>query len=155
MKKIISLLLIFSVIVGCSKDEAAKPKIVGKWRFAGYLVENKLDVFNLTFPAYFVNLELTDTPNTTATGGYQAQGQAPINTYTATYKYDESAGNQGSMRVNDMAATLLPGAKDAMDYEAKYLERLKNAVRFDVSNPQKLYIYISAPQGEVLVYERI
>ena len=155
MKKILFLFLIISVLMGCSKDEATKPKIVGKWRFAGYLVENKLDVFNLTFPAYFVNLELTDTPNTTATGGYQAQGQAPINTYTISYKYDESAGNQGSMRINDIVATLLPGAKDAVEYETKYLERLKNAVRFDVSNPQKLYIYISAPQGEVLVYERI
>jgi hypothetical protein len=155
MKKILVLFLIISVLMGCSKEEATTPNIVGKWRFAGYLVENKLDVFNLTFPAYFVTLQLTDTQNTTATGGYQATGQAPINTYTASYKYDESAGNQGSMKVSDMAATLLPGAKDAVEYETKYLDRLKNAVRFDVSNPKKLYIYISSPQGEVMVYERI
>ncbi|MFN8355237.1 MAG: META domain-containing protein [Spirosomataceae bacterium] len=152
MKRLFSILCLCALMISCGSDETPAPTLVGKWRFAGYLVENKLDVFNLAFPAYFVTLELTDKQTS---GVYEATGQAPINTYSATYTYNAAAGQQGAMTVKLGTITQLAGPSDAINYETKYLERLQKASRFDISSPKKLFIYLSSPQGEVLVYEKL
>ncbi len=124
--------LIAECTVACISDSWALEKMIGSADTVELLPSGSKPVV----------LTLTPDEHTEPRTGlyafpYLLTGTAPVNTFNATY----NASINGFLEVSRIATTYIGGPTELIDFEARYLQALRSANRFEAFEDDRLIIY--------------
>lgn len=139
---LVSLLIIFQCCKG--EDPVLSPKVaqlVGTWQ----LVEPDSS-YNVTLE---FALDSANPPNDVTP--FKAKGKSSVNAYDGFF----SAAVDGLMILVRLGNTEIAGSLEATQFEKAYFESLRNVVRYEVTDKNRLRLFHGGTKPGILVYKRI
>ena len=123
-------------------ERTAAADLIGSWKFRHF--------GDTTEYPYEVTLEFKGEAD--EAGGLKLSGRSSVNHYFATYQADAS---QKKLNLANLGSTRMAGSPDAMQFEQRYFEFLKNAASYQLKDAgQTLVITTGGDSPQSLHFER-
>ncbi|WP_207506025.1 META domain-containing protein [Telluribacter humicola] len=157
MKKVflvLSLGLLFMMGIACQPESvdadaqkserlSANANLTGTWKFKHF--GDKAE------SPYEVTLEFKGQAD--ENGKLMLSGRSSVNHYFAAYQADAS---KNKLNIADLGSTRMAGSPEAMQFEQRYFELLKNAASYEIKDGgQTLIIMTNGLSSTGLYYERV
>lgn len=145
MRQILAPLITYVAMVACQRDAPQLApnvaRLVGTWQLRQSTIATPVTLQ--------LSLDTANPPQDITP--FLLKGQAPVNTYSGRL----SAGLDGTMVCTRLEATEITGTTAANQTEQTYLANLKSAVRFAVTDENRLSLFYGNPQPGALEFDRV